>query len=276
MVKQPIYRSSLRIKLGKMYYTMKRYLEWFFGKTIFARQRAEQLLSHQVFTHQTPLLRQLKDVDMWLQYNKVKNLEIAIGKLNGIIIQPGETFSYWRLIGKPTKQKGYVEGMVLFYGKFKTGIGGGLCQLSNLIYWTVLHTPLQVTERYRHSYDVFPDARRTQPFGSGATCAYNYLDLRIYNPTNQPYQLHLYLTDTHLVGEWRTITQPLQTYEVYEKAHKITLEHWGSYVRHNLIHRKVYNLKQEEIADEYVTENHAIMMYQPFLESAKQPAASSE
>ena len=37
-----------------------------------------------------------------------------------------------------------------------------------------LHTPLQVTERYRHSYDVFPDADRKLPFGSGATCAYNY------------------------------------------------------------------------------------------------------
>ena len=45
--------------------------------------------------------------------------------------------------------------------------GGGLCQLSNLIYWMTLHTPLTITERYRHSYDVFPDSNRTQPFGSG-------------------------------------------------------------------------------------------------------------
>ena len=69
--------------------------------------------------------------------------------------------------------------MVLHYGSFQTGIGGGLCQLSNLIYWMTLHTPLTVTERYRHSFDVFPDSRRTQPFGSGATCSYNYLDLQI-------------------------------------------------------------------------------------------------
>ena len=45
--------------------------------------------------------------------------------------------------------------MVLHYGSFQTGIGGGLCQLSNLIYWMTLHTPLTVTERYRHSFDVF-------------------------------------------------------------------------------------------------------------------------
>ena len=112
-----------------------------------------------VFTHKTPLFRQLKDVEMWLQHNKVKNLEIASQKINGILIKPGETFSYWRLIGKPTKRKGYVDGMILFYGKIMTGIGGGLCQLSNLIYWMTLHSPLTVTERYRHSYDVFPDSR---------------------------------------------------------------------------------------------------------------------
>jgi vancomycin resistance protein VanW len=223
-----------------------------------------------VFKHQTPLLRQLKDVDMRLQHNKIINLEVALRRLNGIVVYPGETFSYWRLIGKPTKRKGYYEGMVLFYGSFRKGVGGGICQLSNLLYWITLHTPLKVTERHRHSYDVFPDANRTQPFGSGATCAFNYLDLQIYNPTIHPYQLHVYLTDSHLVGEWRSVHAPIQTYEIYEKEHKITLEYWGGYVRHNLIYRRVYNHQQKMIDDEYVTENHAIMMYQPFLsESAE-------
>ncbi|WP_232361873.1 VanW family protein, partial [Bacillus thuringiensis] len=58
--------------------------------------------------HRTILLRKLKDVDMWYQQNKVVNLKIAVKKLNGIVIRPGETFSYWRLIGKPTRKKGYV------------------------------------------------------------------------------------------------------------------------------------------------------------------------
>ncbi len=108
--------------------------------------------------------------------------------------------------------------MTLFYGGFKPGIGGGLCQLSNLIYWMALHTPLVVTERHRHSYDVFPDSNRTQPFGSGATCVYNYRDLQIFNGTDQTYQLKVYLTDNYLVGEWRTIKEPTCTYRVYERS----------------------------------------------------------
>lgn len=264
---EPIKRSPMRIYLGKKFYRLKRYKEWYLGGKKYAKQQDGKLLSHMIATHKTILLRELKDVDMWLQHNKIKNLRVATDRLNKIVINPGETFSYWRSIGHPTKSKGYVEGMILHYGKVTTGVGGGLCQLSNLLYWITLHSPLTVTERYRHSYDVFPDSKRNQPFGSGATCAYNYLDLQIKNETNHTYQLVVYLTDTHLVGEWRTDTPATRSYEVYEKEHSITLEYWGGYVRHNSIYRKVFNLNKELIDDEFITENHAIMMYEPLLEA---------
>lgn len=262
---KPIKRGPVRIYFGKKYYRMKRYKEWIINHKIFALRKEDNLLKHEVFTHKSLLLRELKDVDMWLQYNKIKNIKIAAQELNKVVIRPGETFSYWRLIGKTTRRKGYVEGIVLHYGKVTTGIGGGLCQLSNLIYWMTLHTPLTVTERYRHSYDVFPDSNRNQPFGSGATCAYNYLDLQIKNETNSTYQLVLYLTDTHLMGEWRSDSPLIKTYEVYEAEHRISMEYWGGYVRHNRIHRKIFNSDHVQIDDEYVTENNAIMMYEPLL-----------
>jgi vancomycin resistance protein VanW len=264
---KPIKRNKWRIYLGSKYYRMKRYLDWYTDGKKYSMQKLESKLSNVIFSHKTPLLRQLKDVDMWLQHNKVINLTIAAKRLNGIILKPGETFSYWRLIGNTSKQKGYVDGMILHYGKVTTGVGGGLCQLSNLIYWMTLHTPLTVTERYRHSYDVFPDSNRNQPFGSGATCAYNYLDLQIKNETNYTYQLVLTLTDSYLIGEWRAEVPPTRKYEVYEKEHWITQEYWGGYARHNKIHRKAFNLDQELIDDEFITENHAIMMYEPFLEA---------
>lgn len=263
---RPKARSRLKIFLGKKYYTFRRYLDWYFGPKKYARTRDENLLPYVYFSHKTPTLRKLKDVDMWYQYNKIINLKIAVKRLNKIIIKPKETFSYWKLIGKPSKRKGYVEGMGLFCGGYRPEIGGGLCQLSNLIYWMTLHTPLTVTERYRHSYDVFPDSNRTQPFGSGATCVYNYRDLQIYNGTNETYQLHLILTDEEMAGEWRTDKEPYFKYEVYEKEHSITHEYRGGYMRHNVICRKCYDADGQLIDDEYITENHAIMMYQPFLE----------
>ena len=266
---QPIKRSKLRLFLGKNYYTLRKHMQWRLSKEKYADRQEKEIRPHLYFSHKTPLYRKLKNVDMWLQENKVINLNIAIKTLNGLVLYPGETLSYWKKIGNPTAKKGYVEGMQLSHGKFIANVGGGLCQLSNLIYWMTLHTPLAVTERNRHSYDVFPDVKRKQPFGSGATCVYNYVDLQIKNETEVPMQLCLDVGDTHLIGAWRGEEPLKHIYEVYEKEHWITHEYWGGYLRNNLIHRKVYNLEGEIIDDEYVTENHAIMMYQPLLETGK-------
>ncbi len=263
----PKKRTKLRLLLGKAYYTLRRSIFWYLHNGQYAKERQEKLLPSIAYTHKTPLLRRLRQVDMWLQYNKIENLKIALQKLDGLILKPAETFSYWRTIGKPTKRKGYKPGMVLFYGGFKPGVGGGLCQLSNLIYWMTLHTPLQVTERYRHSYDVFPDANRTQPFGSGATCVYNYRDLQIYNGTDQCFQLHVFMDEENLIGEWRCVEEPDRQYKVYEKSHWISHEYWGSYMRHNEIYREVYDSNGCMVADEFICENHALMMYSPLLDT---------
>lgn len=182
-LRPPIRRRWLRLRLGKAYYAGKRYLLWYSPKFRWAKERREERLPCVQFAHATPLMRQLRGEEMEWQRNKVINLKLTVARLDGLVLKPGETFSYWKLIGKPTRRKGYREGMVLFLGRIDGDIGGGLCQLSNLIFWMTLHTPLTVVERYRHSHDVFPDANRTQPSGSGATCAYPHRDLMIRNDT---------------------------------------------------------------------------------------------
>lgn len=74
-------------------------------------------------------------------------LRSRLGLIYYSVLRPGEVFSYWKLIGKPARRKGYLDGMVLKSGAFHAGCGGGLCQLSNLIFWMTIHTPLTVTER---------------------------------------------------------------------------------------------------------------------------------
>lgn len=268
--KKPIKRSRIRTFMGKKYYTTRKHLRWFLSKDKFAvKRRCDKMFI--VKEHKTPLLRKLRNVDMRLQYNKIKNLSLAAEKLNGVIIRPGERFSYWKLIGKPSKRKGYLNGLVLNPdGGFGEGTGGGLCQLSNLVYWITLHTELEVVERYRHSHDVFPDVNRKQPFGSGATCVYNYLDLQIKNNTNKEYKLIVSLDDEFLYGRWECEHGELHSYEVYEKHHRITKGWWGGYVRNNTIFRKVYNGENEEIDDQFLTENHAVMMYNPLLQECEQ------
>ncbi|MDW7651615.1 MAG: VanW family protein [Bacillota bacterium] len=260
----PKKRTKLRRLLGKNFFTWKRYIAWRLPGRRFANTRLKEQLTYVAMEHSTPLFRRLRNVDMWLQHNKATNLRLAAGRLNGVL-RPGETFSFWRLVGKPTAKKGYLPGMVLCEGAFYPGTGGGLCQLANLIYWLAIHTPLTVTERWRHNYDVFPDSDRTQPFGSGATVAYNYIDLQVRNMTNTAFQLQIWLDGEHLFGCWRCAEPQQYTYRVYEADHAITHEWWGGYLRHNVLRRKCFNANGNEVADEFLVENHAIMMYEPLL-----------
>ena len=264
----PIHRSCLRLRLGKAYYAGKRYLLWCSSRFQWAKKRQNGRLPYIQAAHATPLLRHLRGDQMEWQRNKVVNLKLAVARLDGLILHPGETFSYWKLIGKPTRQKGYREGMVLFLGQIGSDVGGGLCQLSNLIFWMTLHTPLTVVERYRHSHNVFPDADRTQPFGSGATCAYPHRDLMIRNDTDQDFQLCLRVGETHLQGEWRAMRPPERRYEVVERDARIDQAAWGGYIRHNALYRDVYDLQGNFLEEQFLFTNDAIMMYSPLLTQA--------
>lgn len=168
---------------------------------------------------------------------------------------------------KATARRGFLQGLVLRQGQAVAGVGGGLCQLTNLIYWMTLHTPLTVVERWRHSYDVFPDVGRSQPFGSGATCAWPVLDLQIENRTATTFRLALNLTDTHLQGAWTAAAPPTTGYQVYESDHVMSNAGPGVFLRQNVVRRRVLNLSGTLVDDELVAVNQARMMYQPFLEA---------
>lgn len=268
-VERPKYRSKLRKKLGKEYFILLRHLQNIQRNNHFAKQKLDKLLPISIFKHKSLLLRPLKNVDMHLQYNKITNLKIALSRINTVIIKPGQTFSIWKLVGRPTKSKGYLEGLSLNNGQITTDIGGGLCQLGNLLYWMVLHTPLTVVERWRHSYDVFPDINRTIPFACGATLSYNYIDLQFRNDTTHTFQILLWLDEKNLNGEIRVSEELHQKFEIYETDHAIQHQWWGGFTRHNKIWKRITNTTDLTIKEELVTENNAIMMYNPVLEEGE-------
>ena len=88
--------------------------------------------------HQSLLRRRLGDSSPRLQEQKIVNLQQAVKKLDGIVIKPGEIFSLWHIVGKPSYRAGYVDGMLLSNGKVVEGLGGGMCQLSNFLFWIFL------------------------------------------------------------------------------------------------------------------------------------------
>jgi vancomycin resistance protein VanW len=211
--------------------------------------------------HQSLLRRKLGESDPQLQENKVHNLKIASPKIDGVLIKPGETLSFWRLVGETTAEKGYLEGMQLSRGEVVRGVGGGLCQLSNLLYWMALHTPLTVVERHHHSFDPFPDENRALPFGSGCGVFYNYIDLRFFNPTDITFQIKVWLTDEHLKGAVLSSRETPHTYHITEKNHRF-LRTDNKIFRENEIWREVIDRRTgNRVRDELVVTNHAEVKY---------------
>lgn len=264
-VTKPTKRSYLRSFLGREYYTLKRKFQWLTRSHEFARQEPGTKLAHSIFRHKTMMLRPLRDVEMYLQHNKITNLRLAIAPIDGVVLHPGQSFSIWKMVGRPTASKGFLEGLVLHNGRIEKGIGGGLCQLGNLLYWIALHSPLTVTERYRHGLDVFPDINRNIPFACGATLAYNYIDLQLKNETNSTFKIDLWLDDEYLNGELLSDRKPEFAFDIFETDHLIKMQPWGGYTRHNRIWQRRTSLIDGMTSENLVTENHAIMMYNPLL-----------
>lgn len=117
---------------------------------------------------------------------KNKNLLRAIKIIEQVQINANEIFSFWRIVGNPSKKNGFVESRSLVNGKIENSIGGGLCQLSGLLYHMSLLANLEILERHNHSIDIYTEETRFAPLGSDATVAYGYKDLKIRNNLSSP------------------------------------------------------------------------------------------
>ena len=208
------------------------------------------------------LLRKLHGVDMQLQKNKIVNLQIASKKLDGVIIEPGEEFSFWNLVGNATKRKGYLEGLMISNSNLKKGIGGGLCQMANMIHWLVLHTPLTVTELHHHSDALFPDVKRRVPFGTGTSISYKALDYRFKNTSNNPIQIRVWLDDTFLYGELRSTVPLKEKYKIVEEDSHYAKDEKGLFYRNSKVYRIIIDKEtNKEIKKELILNNHSKVMY---------------
>ncbi len=118
----------------------------------------------------------------WLQ-NKLHNFRLASATINAVTVQPGQVFSFWKTIGRPTEARGFKKGRNLVNGQVRETYGGGLCQLAGIIYHTSLLAGLTILERHNHSIDLYANGEpRFSPLGADATVAFGYKDLRVANP----------------------------------------------------------------------------------------------
>jgi vancomycin resistance protein VanW len=120
--------------------------------------------------------------------NKRHNLLLGISQISPLVLQPGQVFSFWQAVGEPGEAQGFETGRAIVNDELQAVVGGGLCQLSGLIYMLGLQAGLRVLERHAHSQDIYTDETRFTPLGSDATVVYGYKDLRLENGLDVPVQ----------------------------------------------------------------------------------------
>jgi vancomycin resistance protein VanW len=131
---------------------------------------------------------------------KLHNIEMARRSLENLPVPPGGIFSFWRVVGRPTAVREFHPGRSLLGGQLVADYGGGLCQLSGLIYHLSLQAGLEILERHPHSRDIYQDAERFAPLGADATVAYGFKDLRVLNTLSAPICFRFCITPESLTG----------------------------------------------------------------------------
>jgi vancomycin resistance protein VanW len=133
-------------------------------------------------------------------FNKVNNIIIAQKRINNLVLKPGDVFSFWHFVGFPSLKTGYLKSRVINNNAISEDVGGGICQLSGLVYYLALHSNLQIIERHNHSIDIYKEEERFTPLGSDATVYFGYKDLVFKNNQLINLQLKFEITENELIG----------------------------------------------------------------------------
>jgi vancomycin resistance protein VanW len=155
--------------------------------------------------------------------NKVHNLQTAAKRIESIVIHPGEVFSFWQIVGNPSEKNGYRTGRNILNGILQESVGGGLCQLSGIVYHVSLLAGLPVPERFNHTVDIYAEEDRFTPLGADATVVYGHKDLRVSNNLAKPLQFTFQFEEEAITCSIRCAIdlKPLDlTFERTEEPHK--------------------------------------------------------
>ncbi len=239
----------------------RRYIKDLMSDERFSHTFRSDRLPNLVSSHSSKLIKTGPGIDRTLQENKAVNIELACARLSGLIIHPGEVFSFWRLVGKTTEKRGYKNGRVIIGNKIVPGLGGGLCNLGHTIHRIVLHSPLAVTEFHSHSDALGPDEGPRVPFGTGTSICFNHIDFRFRNTTDQDVQLMAYCENGMLFAELRSERAfPWQYTLVEEDLH--FRKEGERFYRNSKIYRETIEKESETmIGRELIFNNHSEVMF---------------
>lgn len=111
--------------------------------------------------------------------NRIHNIKVATDRYNGVLIKPGEEFSFVSILGEVDAEHGYLPELVIKQGVTEPEFGGGICQVSTTTFRAAIYSGLKITARKNHAYPV----SYYNPQGMDSTVYVPRPDLRFLNNT---------------------------------------------------------------------------------------------
>lgn len=264
--------SPLTYQISLQKEILKRHIKNALGHEKYATERSTEPLPVLIAAHANNMIKRGPGIDPLLQTNKADNIRLASSRMHGLIVRPGESFSFWHYVGKTSKRNGFAEGRVIVNGRLVAGVGGGLCNLANTLNLLVMESPLTVTEVHHHSDALAPDPGGIRvPYSAGTSVNYNFIDYRFRNDTTQPVQLLTWCDGDDLHAELRTTQEYPFTYRIVEEDHHFHQEANGHYYRNSRIYLEQVDRKTGEVVSRKLNwKNHSKVMFDPSLIPADQ------
>ena len=229
-------------------------------KNTYAKMQKTKSLPYKIFETSSLMLNQNSGFDMKYQFNKVHNLKLAAKKINGLLIRPGEVFSFCYATRSADKKEPYRDGLSLVNGEITGEYGGGLCQFSNLLYWMFLHTPLTIVERHGHEVEAIPPTEADYLAGVDATVAEGWLDLKAKNNTAHTYQIVIDFDSNTMYGKILSDSEKCFDYKIYNQSLRYERE-GGKVVEKAQVFRQCTSRFTGQTEDEKLYDNVCIIDY---------------
>lgn len=192
------------------------YFQMLLDRNRYAHKKDEKVWPCTIYGTKTRMINEDSGYDIQFQENKIHNLKLAAQAIDHVLIRPGETFSFWKLVRHADKHEAFKDGLVLREGRISGEYGGGLCQLSNLLFEMFLHTPLLIMERHGHSIQSFKPADKAV-VGIDAAVSEGWMDLKVRNTMQRAFQIKLSFDDTFMYGEILTSYKLPWRYHVFNR-----------------------------------------------------------
>ncbi|HBO16539.1 MAG: VanW family protein [Candidatus Moranbacteria bacterium GW2011_GWE2_35_2-] len=130
--------------------------------------------------------------------NRIHNIKVATGRFDGILLAPGEEFSFVEILGEVDGEHGYLPELVIKNDKTEPEFGGGICQVSTTVFRAAIYSGLEITARRNHAYPV----SYYNPQGMDATIYVPLPDLRFINNTPGNILIQTKLNGTELIFQF--------------------------------------------------------------------------